>query len=126
MANINLQMLKLSEEGFFKFWLLSLQPFLRLRPQELDVLSRFLYYRYRIMQDTKGMELVETLLFSPKVRSWIKQDLDMKTYAFNNILSSLRKKGMIVDNTLLPKLIPSVEQGFKNFKLVYDIEIIQG
>ena len=52
------------------------------------------------------------------------EELDLKEYSFNNILSSLRKKKLIVNNSINSKIIPKVEKNFKKFQLIYDIEII--
>ncbi len=124
MKNINVQSLKATERQFFKLWLMILQPFLKLRQQELKVLAELLYHRHSISKQVKNKAIINDLLFNSKTRKKIKQDLDIKTYSFNNILSSLRKKGVISENNELnKKIIPKVEESFSNFKLIYNIEI---
>lgn len=124
MNNINVQSMKTDEVKFFKLWLMILQPFLNLRNQEVSVLARLLYYRYAISKEVKNKAIVDELLFNTTTRKKIKDDLDIKEYSFNNILSSLRKKKLIVKNSINNKVIPKVEEDFKNFKLIYNIEII--
>lgn len=123
MKNINVQTLKVNEKQFFKVWLTLLQPFLKLREQELNVLAVLLYYRYRIEDQVKSKTIVDELLFNTKTRKEIKRELGIEGYSFNNILTSLRKKKLIVDNSLNSKIVPKVEPGFDNFKLVYSVEI---
>lgn len=125
MKNINVQSIKTNEAKFFKVWLTILQPFLKLRNQELDVLAKLLYYRYTIAKQVKNKEIVDQLLFNTTTRKKIKQELKIQDYSFNNTLTALRKKGLIVNNSINSKVIPKIDNSTKNFKLVYDIEIIQ-
>lgn len=127
MKNINVQTLKVNEENFFWAWLKILQPFLKLRKQEVQVLSKLLYYRYRIMNvnNITNEVIVNELLFGTQYRKKIRADLKLEDYSFNNILTSLRKKDIIVNNEISNKVIPRVDNNFKNFKLIYNFEIIQ-
>lgn len=124
MNNINVQSMKTDEIKFFKLWLMILQPFLNLRNQEVAVLAKLLYYRYIISKEVKNKTIVNQLLFNTTTRKKIQEDLGIKEYSFNNILSSLRRKKLIIKNTINNKVIPKVDDDFKNFKLIYNIEII--
>jgi DNA-binding MarR family transcriptional regulator len=124
MRNINVQTIKVERKQFFSVWLQLLQPFLKLRDQELTVLASLLYYRYVIHQQVKSKTMVDELLFNTRTRKQIREELDIKNYSFNNILSALRKKGLIVNNTLNQKIVPILDTDeFDNFKLVYNIEV---
>lgn len=125
MKNINVQTLKVNEKQFFKVWLTLMQPFLQLRNQDLNVLAYLLYYRHAILQEVSNEAIVDDLLFSTRSRNKIKEDIGIKSYAFNNALTALRKKGLINGSSLSKKIIPVVEDNFNNFKLVYNVEIIQ-
>lgn len=116
--------MKTDEIKFFKLWLMILQPFLNLRNQEVAVLAKLLYYRYIISKEVKNKTIVNQLLFNTTTRKKIQEDLGIKEYSFNNILSSLRRKKLIIKNTINNKVIPKVDDDFKNFKLIYNIEII--
>lgn len=100
-----------------------MQPFLKLRDQELKVLATLLYYRHGIQDQVKNKAIVDELLFNTKTRKKIKDELEIESYSFNNILSSLRKRKLILNNTLNSKIIPNIDTGFENFKLVYNVEI---
>lgn len=73
--------------------------------------------------EVKSKVLIDELLFNTQTRKKIQREMGIKSCAFNNLLTALRKKNMIVDNSLNPKIIPIVENDFKNFKFVYNIEI---
>lgn len=60
---------------------------------------------------------------STPMRKAIRAELDIDYASFNNTLSALRKKKMLIGNKLNNKIIPRVQPDFKNFKLVYDINI---
>lgn len=123
MRNINVQNLKVNPRQFFVVWLTLFQPFIKLRNQELKVLASLLYYRYTIQQQVKNKAILDELLFNTQTRKKIKRDLDLENYSFNNILTSLRKKGMIDKQTINPKIIPILDEDADNFKLVYNIDI---
>lgn len=125
MKNINVQSLKVNEEQFFKVWLMMLQPFLKIRKQEMDILAKLLYSRYLISQQVTNQSIVDDLLFNAKNKKRIKQELGIQTYSFNNVIASLKKKKIIINNSINKKIIPQVQNNFKNFKLVYDIEIVE-
>lgn len=59
MKNVNVQNIKCTEENFFRIWLMILQPFLSLRKQEINVLSKLLYYRYTIGKSVKNKAMVD-------------------------------------------------------------------
>lgn len=125
MKNINVQSLKVNEEQFFKVWLMMLQPFLKIRKQEMDILAKLLYSRYLISQQVTNQSIVDDLLFNAKNKKRIKQELGIQTYSFNNVIASLKKKKIIINNSINKKIIPQVQNNFKNFKLVYDIEVVE-
>lgn len=123
--NINVQSFKVSKEKFFKMWLMILQPFLKLRNKELDLVAKLLYHRYLISLEVKNKEMLDDLLFSNKMKKQILLELDIPEYAYNNILTHLRKKDIIKDKSINKRIIPVVSDDFKNFKLVYNLDIIE-
>lgn len=122
--NINVQSFKVSKEKFFKMWLMILQPFLKLRNKELDLVAKLLYHRYLISLEVKNKEMLDDLLFSNKMKKQILLEMDIPEYAYNNILTHLRKKSIIKDKTINKKIIPVVTDDFKNFKLIYNLDIV--
>ena len=123
MDNVNVQSFSVSKEKFFTIWLTILQPFLKLRNKEIEILSKLLYHRYLISLEVKNKEMLDELLFSPKVKKQIMSELNMPEHAYNNLLSCLRKKKIINDKTINRQIIPVITEPFINFKLLYNIDV---
>lgn len=125
MINTNVKRIKTSEKKLFIYWLTFLKPYHNLRKKEIEMLGTFLYYRHKLSQEVINKELIDRLLFSPDVRKNIMEELGVSSVAiFNNMLSVLRKKGVISrDNKILPVLVPNLEPEGDNFKLIFNFEI---
>lgn len=123
MSNINVKRISTSKKEIFRYWLEFLKPYHKLRQKEIEVLSLMLYYRYELSREVKNPDLVNKLLFSTDTRNQIREDLsDMGQKVFNNLLSSLRKKGVLSDkNVINPVLIPSMTEN--GFQLIFNFEI---
>ena len=123
--NVNVQSFKVTKEKFFKMWLMILQPFLNLRNKELDVLAKLLYWRHLISLEVKNKEMLDDLLFSNKIKKKIILELNMPEYAYNNILTGLRKKNILINKSLNKQIIPITKDDFDNFKLIYNFDIMK-
>lgn len=121
MKNVAIQTITVDKKDFFKLWLTLIQPYLNLRNKEIEVLSKFLEYRYDISKRVSTDDEINYILFSTKIRKDIQGDLDITESSLNNILASLRKKGYIIDNNINKKLIPNLNDDLNNFKLVYNV-----
>ena len=123
MKNTNVKTIKTSKKGVFKYWLRFLKPYHGLRPREIDALAVMLFYRYELSRVISDKKLVDKLLFATDTRTQIREDLDnMNQKVFNNLLTSLRKKGVLDgDNVINPVLIPSMTED--GFNLVFNFEI---
>lgn len=123
MKNVAIQTITVDKKDFFKLWLTLIQPYLNLRNKEIEVLSKFLEYRYDISKRVSTDDEINYILFSTKIRKDIQGDLDITESSLNNILASLRKKGYIIDNNINKKLIPNLNDDLNNFKLVYNVNL---
>ena len=121
MKNVAIKTITVDKKDFFKLWLTLIQPYLNLRNKEIEVLSKFLEYRYDISKRVSTDDEINYILFSTKIRKDIQGDLDITESSLNNILASLRKKGYIIDNNINKKLIPNLNDDLNNFKLVYNV-----
>jgi len=63
-------------------------------------------------------------VFDYDTKMKIKEDLNMKDSALQTVLTKLRKKKIIIDNKVSPIFIPSLELNSKNFKMIYNFNII--
>jgi hypothetical protein len=120
---MNIKRIHTSKQSIFRYWLEFLKPYHKLRNKEIEALSLLLYYRYELSRDISDMSMVDMVLFSTQTRNKIREDLGgMEQKNFNNLLTSLRKKGIIMPgNKINPKLIPNMTEN--GFKLVFDFDI---
>jgi hypothetical protein len=110
--------LRTNKKVFFRQYVEILDPLVKLRPKELDVLSELLYYN----NEFKSIESKNRwrLIFDYDTKKEIAQNLKMSVASLGNNLSYLRKRGIIVDNKVVNNLL--VYPG-KTFKLTFDFEL---
>lgn len=90
-------------DSIFKQYLVLINSLLssskKLTVLEIDVLDRMLYIDYKYRHLTR--EQRDVIIFHPKTREKIIESLySMSTNSYYNILTKLRKKGMIVNRSL--------------------------
>ncbi len=107
----------------FEEYLYLTKPLHGLRPLEIKLIAMFLYYNVQEMDNFKREEDRWAKLFSYEVKLQIRDELKLKDHTLQNLLSSLRKKGVIVDNKITPYYVPKVEASTTNFKLIYNFDI---
>jgi hypothetical protein len=122
-ANINVKLKTL----FFK-WLDILRPWHNLNNQQQQVLALLLYYHYLYKKDTTNNKILWKIVFDYDTRLKIIEDEVFKkgltVNSLNNILTVLRKKGVIVDNQITNVYIPELDIKSKNFKIVFNFNIV--
>lgn len=121
--NNNIQQVDLTEEMFFTMWVNMLQPFLKLRNQEVDLLAKLLYHRYLVSEVVADKSMIDLFLFSSEKRKKMRAELKYESYTFNNTLTILRKKGLVVGKSINKKIIPSIEKPFDTFRFTYLLNI---
>lgn len=95
-----------TKERFFKHYLSIVKafpPFNKLRNQELEVFNELLLMN----ESLKDIDYKQRwkLIFHYDNKELMKTNLDMNTANFNNILTLLRKKNMIVNNQIPEKYL---------------------
>ena len=126
MKNANVANIRTNVDGLFNHWVALTQPLHKLTDAEANILLSFLKKRHLYLSNIKSQNVVDRLLFSTETRKEIMDDLGHKMGTFQNYLTSMRSKGVILDNKINPKLIPNVEEGADNFKLIYNFVINNG
>tara|TARA_B100000767_G_scaffold225021_1_gene214242 strand:+ start:47 stop:433 length:387 start_codon:yes stop_codon:yes gene_type:complete len=121
--NMNIKRIHTDKKSIFRLWLEFLKPYHKLRNKEIEALSLMLYYRYELSREIPNVDMVDMILFSTETRSKIRSELnDMSQKVFNNLLTSLRKKGVLTkDNKIHHNLIPNMTE--KGFKLIFNFEV---
>lgn len=99
-----------------KAYLQILNPVLKLKDKEIEVLSNFLSIWYK----NKSNPNIDKLLFSTSVRKMVRKSIGMSEASFNNHITMLRKKKMIVDKKINPSILNNVED--TGIEITYKIE----
>lgn len=107
----------------FKHYLIITKHLNNLRPKEIDVLALILYYNEVEKPNFKNEEdrWKKVLGYDGKIK--IRDDLNMEEYNLNNLLTSLRKKGAIVDNKVAPYFIPQIDSDTTDFQVIFNFHI---
>ena len=122
--NINIKNLNIPKKKFFMYWLQFLKPYHKLRDKEIEMLSLFLNKRYELSEKIKDDDLLDTMLFDKKIKDEIREEMNYSSHqVFNNMLSSLRSKGVIINGKINKGLIPELLEGSDNFKLIFNFNI---
>jgi hypothetical protein len=70
-------------------------------------------------------DLVNELLFSTKIKKEIQAILELKPTQFNNMMTMLRKRGVITAEGLKPSIIPNVVSDTTQYELTFKL-IVDG
>lgn len=98
-----------SSMDFFKWWCTLIHPFVELTPREIDVIASFLKQRLELSQQVPP-ELVDRLLMSNETKSKVIEDCHITQSHFYVVMSTLKKKKVISDKGINPRLIPNVRK----------------
>lgn len=125
MKNANIANIRTTVNDLFEHWVALTQPMHKLTDAEAKILLAFLRKRHLYASNIRDETVVNKLLFSTDTRKEIMEELGYKMGTFQNYLTTMRAKGVITENQINKKLIPNVEQGTDNFKLIFNF-IING
>lgn len=98
-----------------------IHKFHKLTDKEINIVVEFILQYYDISQSLRNPEDAETinkLLFATESRKVLQQNLGIKEDVFNNYLSKLRKKGVLVSGKLNPNYIPPHEKFSLEFNFI--------
>lgn len=125
MKNTSVKSIRTDKRTLFMYWLKFLQPYHKLANKEMEALSALLYYRSELSKEISNEDIVDKLLFSKETRSQVREDLGgMKAGVFNNLLTALRRKNVITsENKIMKALVPRMDAGSNEFKLIFNFEI---
>jgi hypothetical protein len=84
--------------NIFETYLRLLNPVLKLREREIQVLGYLLFYNDYYSKYDENVKW--KMVFDYETRVTIKTDLGLSDFSFNNILTALRKKNLLIGNTI--------------------------
>lgn len=122
--NIKVASLNVKLKDLFRKWLEITKPFHKLSNQHQDILALLLYHHYVLKREITNEKILWKMVFDYDTKLKIKQELDIKDNLLQNVLSKLRNKKVITDGKISPVYIPNLKQKSKNFRILYNFNIM--
>ena len=109
-------------ERLFQLWLTFLKPIHKLTDGEMRLASEFLLKRHELQREIQNEQLVDVALMSSEVKKEVMTKLQMDNRYFQVVMSRMRRKKFILNNTINPKFIPMLNDS-NVFRLLLYFEI---
>jgi hypothetical protein len=103
---------------FFRYWLEFLTPFHHLTNKEMDVMTCFLKHRQVLKEKISDPEILDKVLMGEDTKRMIREECNMKVSNFQVVLGKLRRRKVIIGNSINPKFIPNVTADAEGFQLL--------
>jgi hypothetical protein len=129
MSNKKIAKLNIKLKDLFFRWLDITKTFHKLNKQQQQVLALLLYYHYLYKKEITNDKILWKVVFDYDTRVKIREDSifgekGLSSNSFENILSTLRKKKVIIDNKINPSYIPDLSSNSKEFNILFIFNII--
>ena len=108
-------------DNLFYNWFYILKPIHNLSNKECLLASRLYKYRYDLRDKILDSEILDTTILSEGYRKKIIADMGITLTHLQVLLTSLRKKNIVIENRLNPKYIPQISES--HLLLYIDFEI---
>lgn len=108
--------------GFFKIWCIYQRPTIDLTNKELDVVASFLKQRYELSKKIADPAILDSQTMSNDTKRKVIQECGITQQHFYVVMSTLRKKGVITEVGIHPRLIPNIrpnDEGYFQFLLLF-------
>jgi|32_taG_2_1085360.scaffolds.fasta_scaffold29183_1 hypothetical protein len=90
--------IEVKKDNFYRYYVELINPIIKLRKRELDVLARLMYYNNEYKDLKEDIRFKIVFDYDTKVK--IAKELDISLDVLNNNFSELRNKEIIKDNKL--------------------------
>lgn len=123
----NLVMIKTKlDTEFFRWWCTFLRPLINLTNREIDVISCFLKYRYELSKSITDQAILDTMVMSNDTKKKVMEECKITQEHFYVVMSNLKKQGIIVDDKIVPRLIPNInvdnDTGYIQLLILFKVE----
>jgi len=124
-SNVNRAKISCTKATICEEWLNVLKPLHGLCDSEITLAARFLDKRIELQEKITDNDLIDEYLQTTKVRASIREAANIKNMAlFQNMMSSLRKKGFFTEGDKIAKVfIPNINGDSKFFKVEFIFKI---
>jgi hypothetical protein len=96
-----------SGKDFFKWWCVFLRPFVSLTNREIDIVANLLEQRYKLSKVISDPAVLDSQLMSQNTINKVLEDCNITIQHLYVVMSNLRKKKVITDTGIDPRLIPT-------------------
>lgn len=96
------------DTNFFKWWCVFLRPFVTLTDRETDVIASFLRQRWELSKNISDPQILDTMVMSEATKRKVIEECNISLQHFYVVMSTLRKKKVVVGNMIEPRLIPNI------------------
>lgn len=96
------------DKNFFKWWCILLYPFVSLTPREMDVLAAYLRQRFELAKVISDVTILDSQLMSNDTKDKVIEECHITLQHYYVVMSTLRKKNVISDSGINPKMIPNI------------------
>jgi hypothetical protein len=103
----------------FTFLIEALNPILRLKRREKEVLLYYLLKYNDLCKTPMSEEAIATVLISTDCRQEVREKVKMSEPSFNNHILQLKRKGIMVEGKLIPLLIKILRT--QDFNIEYNV-----
>ena len=107
----------------FLNWFLILKPLHNLSNKECILASKLYKYRDELKEVILDKEILDTTILSDTYRKKIIEEMDITMIHLQVLLTSLRKKNVIIDNRLNPKFIPHIKDSELSLLIRFEIPV---
>lgn len=108
-----------NREGCIKSFLSLTKPMHKMTSQEINILTLFLVFHYEEKDNFTRESDLWKFLFDYDTKLKIKNKLNIGDGVFQNTLTSLRKKGIIKNNRIVPYFILNIDRETETFELIF-------
>jgi hypothetical protein len=126
MRNGKVANIKVTPEKLFQWYMDVTKPFHKLSDQHALIVSQLLYYYYIYGKSISDDDITWKMVFNYETKAKIKEYVNIKDQQLQNILSVLRKKGIIKNNKIIDSYIPNIEPTAKSFMVVFNLTLQDG
>lgn len=110
-----------TKDTFLKTWFDLLRPIHRLTPSEIKVAICFVEHWYKLRQTITDDEQLNQILFSPKEKRKVCEEVGLSPAHMRNVIIRLRQRGIIKNGRLYYRYIPIRTEGAP-YRLMFIID----
>lgn len=119
----NVTVVPTNSKTVFRKWLEFMRPYHKLTDREMDVAAAFIRHRYELSKVISDENILDNVLMSNDIKKKILNECGITLQHFQVVMGNLRKNGVLINNRINPKFIPSLQEGSDYLTLMFYFKI---